>query len=41
MSSSLPHTIFKLVGILVVVLMMVSIGYAAYISIVHWHGIGV
>jgi hypothetical protein len=41
MSSSLPHTILKLVSILVVVLMIVAIGYAAYISFVHWHGIGV
>ncbi len=40
-STSAAHSIFKWVGIIVVVLMVVAIGYAAYISFAHWGGIGV
>jgi hypothetical protein len=41
MSASGPHSILKLVSLVVVVLMLGAIGYAGYISLVHWSGIGV
>lgn len=41
MRDSMPYAIVKAIGMLVVALMICAIGYAAYISVLHWHGIGV
>lgn len=37
----MPHTILKLVSVAVLALMIAAIVYAAWISLTHWHGIGV
>lgn len=37
----MPHTILKLVSIVVLALMIAAIAYSAWISLTHWHGIGV
>ena len=41
MRSSLQHTVLEAVGMLVLVPMPMALSYAAYISLVHWNGIGV
>ena len=35
------HGLLKLVSYLIVLLMILSVLYAAYISLTHWSGIGV
>lgn len=35
------QTILKLVSMVILILMVTAIGYAAWISLVHWNGIGV
>lgn len=35
------HSILKVVSVVVLVLMVVAIGYSGFISLTHWHGIGV
>jgi hypothetical protein len=35
------HRLLALVSYLIVVLMAVAVGYAAYISVTYWTGIGV
>ena len=37
----MPHSILKVVGMVIVALVLASIAYATWISLTHWHGIGV
>ena len=35
------HGVLKALGVLTVTLIAVAVCYTAYISVTHWHGIGV
>lgn len=41
MQESAAHGALKAVSYVVMALMVVAVIYAAYISVTHWHGIGV
>lgn len=41
MHPSLPYGPFKLLALIVILLLVLSLVYAGYISIAHWSGIGV
>lgn len=41
MTSTGSHSIFKIVSSVVIAAMFGAIGYAAYIAVVYWGGIGV
>ncbi|MDF3030733.1 MAG: hypothetical protein K0R03_1291 [Moraxellaceae bacterium] len=41
MERSVPHGLLKAFSYVILLLMVIALGYSAYISISHWDGIGV